>query len=620
MQLINDLSVKLKRYEDEINASISRVINSGWLVLGPEVEQFESSFADYHASKYCVGVANGTDALELGLRAVGVKSGDLVATVANAGGYTTTALNSIGASAYFLEVDRYSQCATLASVESALEVGVSALVVTHLFGRVVPEILQIAELCRQYGVPLLEDCAQAHGACLGSTRVGAFGDIASFSFYPTKNLGALGDGGAIVTDKQEYAQAVTQLRQYGWQGKYKMGVEGGRNSRLDAIQAALLSEFLLHLDGWNDERLRIALRYDAELSNELILKPPMNLPHETRSYVAHLYVVQTMHRDQLQEHLKQHRILSDVHYPIPDHKQKVMSDSNAVSLPIGQSLEGQMEVVFVVDGSPDQSFAAIKRMMASSSFPAQLVGHSRNFGSFAAIRTGLSVAHGKYFGVIAADLQEPISLLEDFFHSLQAQECDIALGTRKSRKDAKLDSLFSNLFWWAYRKFVIPDMPRGGVDVFGCNRAFRDELLKLEEAHSSLISLIFWLGFRRKEIPYDRLERQEGTSSWTFAKKFEYMTDSIFAFTNLPVKLLIRAGVLGLIGCLGLSTFVLIGRLSGAIDVSGYSTTLIVILTLGSANLLGLGVVGSYAWRAFENSKARPLSVTSTCLKNKHYD
>ncbi len=287
---------------------------------------------------------------------------------------------------------------------------------------------------------------------------------------------------------------------------------------------------------------------------------------------------------------------------------------------LSESLDGVMEVVMVVDGSPDQSYAIIKRLMQTSSFPVQLIGHSRNFGSFPAIRTGLASAKGRYFGVIAADLQEPISLLKSFFESLSADECDVALGRRESRKDAKIDSFFSTLFWWSYRKFVIPDMPRGGVDVFGCNRTFRDELLNLEEAHSSLISLIFWLGFRRKEIPYQRLERQEGRSSWTFSKKFEYMADSIFAFTNLPVKLLTRVGVLGLFGSFCLAIFILYGRLSGAIDVGGYSTSMIVILTLGSLNLLGLGVVGSYAWRAFENSKSRPLSVTAMRVSSKHYD
>lgn len=287
---------------------------------------------------------------------------------------------------------------------------------------------------------------------------------------------------------------------------------------------------------------------------------------------------------------------------------------------LNQSLDEVMEVVFVVDGSPDQSFAAIKQRMESASFPIQLIGHSRNFGAFPAIRTGLEATKGDYIGVIAADLQEPISLLESFFSSLKADECDVAVGRREARQDAKLDRMFSNLFWWSYRKFIVSEMPRGGVDVFGCNRAFRDELLKLEESHSSLVSLIFWLGFRRKEIPYKRLARREGKSSWTFAKKFEYMADSIFAFTNLPVRLLVKAGLLGLVGSLSLAVYIVVGRLSGDIEVSGYATIMVVILALGSLNLLGLGIIGSYAWRAYENSKARPLSISASHTLSKHYD
>lgn len=339
MQLINDLSVKLKRYENEISSSINRVIKSGWLVLGPEVAQFEQSFAEYHASKYCVGVANGTDALELALRAVDINPGSVVATVANAGAYTTTALNSIGATPYFLEVDKSSHCVTIEAVQSALNQAVDAIVVTHLFGRVVPDILKIAELCKKSGVPLLEDCAQAHGASLSGKLAGTFGDIASFSFYPTKNLGALGDGGAVVTNSQTYAGIVSQLRQYGWKGKYEIGLGGGRNSRLDAIQAALLSGFLTHLDGWNDERIDIAMRYNAEINHSAISKPLVHQEHGDKPYVAHLYVLQTSERESLMQHLMDHEILSDVHYPIPDHKQQILSSSAAdVSLPVTEAL------------------------------------------------------------------------------------------------------------------------------------------------------------------------------------------------------------------------------------------------------------------------------------------
>ena len=339
MQLINDLSVKLKRYENEINASINRVIGSGWLVLGPEVEAFECAFADYHALKYCVGVANGTDALELALRSLDVKHDSTVATVANAGAYTTSAVYAIGASTHFLEVDKISQCVTLEAVKAAIEVGVDVVVVTHLFGRVVPDIIEIAELCAQSGIPLLEDCAQAHGASLHRKVAGSFGDIASFSFYPTKNLGALGDGGAVITNNQSYAKKVKQLRQYGWKGKYEIGIAGGRNSRLDSIQAALLSQFLPYLDEWNDERLSIALRYNDEITNPAIKKPIISREKSSKPYVAHLYVIQTTQREGLKDYLKEQNILSDVHYPIPDHKQALMqANDRRVSLPVTEFL------------------------------------------------------------------------------------------------------------------------------------------------------------------------------------------------------------------------------------------------------------------------------------------
>lgn len=339
MQLINDLSVKLKRYEKQINRAIARVIESGWLVLGPEVEKFEGSFADYQARKYCVSVANGTDALELALRAIGVQTGEVVATVANAGAYSTTAINSIGAVPHFLEVDQNSQCASFDAVKRAVDLGVKAVVVTHLFGRVTPDIVEIAELCKRKGVPLLEDCAQAHGASLAGTLAGAFGDIASFSFYPTKNLGALGDGGAVVTNSASAAKTVRQLRQYGWSGKYEIQLHGGRNSRLDAIQAALLNEFLPHLDEWNDQRLSIARRYDAEIINHSVTKPKVSHDAEDRSYVAHLYVIQAQSRDSLRAHLSQHKIMTDVHYPIPDHRQQTAAaNSTNVVLPITETL------------------------------------------------------------------------------------------------------------------------------------------------------------------------------------------------------------------------------------------------------------------------------------------
>lgn len=319
---INDLSARIRYYSSQIDKSIKRVIASGWLVLGPEVKQFESSFAEYVGAEHCVTLANGTDALELALRSIGVVAGDLVATVANAGMYTTTAMQAIGAEPFFLDVNFESRNVTLAEVERALAAGVKAVVVTHLYGLATPEIKEIATCCRHKGVPLLEDCAQAHGASVNGQRVGTFADIATFSFYPTKNLGALGDGGAIVTNNRELAKKVRCLRQYGWTTKYQVDIEGARNSRLDELQAAILSEFLPYLDGLNTRRRQIASRYSVGIKHPNIYTPK----EYGDEYVAHLYVIRSCHRDALRIYLKAAGIASDVHYPIPDYRQPVFSE------------------------------------------------------------------------------------------------------------------------------------------------------------------------------------------------------------------------------------------------------------------------------------------------------
>ena len=283
---------------------------------------------------------------------------------------------------------------------------------------------------------------------------------------------------------------------------------------------------------------------------------------------------------------------------------------------INTNLENQLEAVFVVDGSPDQSYALLKEALDKLSFPAQLLAHSRNFGSFPAIRSGLMVARGDFFGVMAADLQEPPELLVDFFKNLAADKCDVVIGTRIGRNDPFLSRLASGLFWGIYRRLIMPEMPEGGVDVFGCNHLFREQLLKLEESRSSLIALIFWLGFRRKIVGYERQVREEGKSAWTFRKKMDYMMDSVFAFTDYPIRLLMRVGSIGSILLILLGIIVLIAKLSGAINVPGYAATMLVISFLGAVNLFGLGLVGTYAWRAYENSKQRPLAVVAIKVSN----
>ncbi len=276
---------------------------------------------------------------------------------------------------------------------------------------------------------------------------------------------------------------------------------------------------------------------------------------------------------------------------------------------MSRELAGELEVVFVVDGSPDRCHLLLEEQLPQCAFPSQLLLHSRNYGSFAAIRTGLAAAKGQFFAVMAADLQEPPELAVEFFRSLDNDEADILVGTRESREDPLASRIASGVFWSLYRRFVIPDMPPGGVDMFGCNGRFRDELLKLEESHSSLIGLLFWLGFRRKTIGYHRRVRKHGVSAWTLRKKLTYLMDSIFSFSDLPIRLLISLGVLGLSFAVGFGVIVALLRITGVMEVTGYAATVITILFFGGLNAFGLGIIGAYVWRAYGNTQGRPLSV-----------
>jgi glycosyltransferase involved in cell wall biosynthesis len=281
---------------------------------------------------------------------------------------------------------------------------------------------------------------------------------------------------------------------------------------------------------------------------------------------------------------------------------------------INAQLKGLLEAVFVVDASPDESFARLREALATQDFSGQLLVHSRNFGALAAVRTGLAAARGRLFAVMAADLQEPPSLPVAMFRALEADECDVVLGARLSRADPWPSRLAASLFWWMYRRLIVKDIPRGGVDVFGCNDPFRLQLLRLEESHSSLVALIFWLGFRRKLIEYHRLSRQEGKSAWTFRRKLGYLADSVFGFTDLPIKLLLSIGVIAVGTSFFLGLAVLVAKLSGWIAVPGYAATMLAVLFFGALNILGIGLVGAYVWRTYENSKQRPLAVVAMKL------
>jgi glycosyltransferase involved in cell wall biosynthesis len=279
---------------------------------------------------------------------------------------------------------------------------------------------------------------------------------------------------------------------------------------------------------------------------------------------------------------------------------------------MSHSRHGLLEAVFVVDGSPDDSLDILRTALADSALPAQLVSLSRNFGSFSAIRAGLPLARGKFIGVMAADLQEPPEVLEAFFDSLEAGECDVALGQRSGRKDPAVSSVSSRIYWSLYRRLINREIPSGGIDIFGCTAEVAQLVATFTETHTSLVGLLYWVGFRRKCFPYVRQAREHGKSGWTLSKKIGYLFDSIYAFTDLPIFLLQAIGFLGVIGSCILGLVVFLGWAAGRIQQPGYTPLMIVILAGTSAILLGLGVVGSYVARAYENSKGRPVSVVAS--------
>jgi polyisoprenyl-phosphate glycosyltransferase len=280
---------------------------------------------------------------------------------------------------------------------------------------------------------------------------------------------------------------------------------------------------------------------------------------------------------------------------------------------LAADLDAPMEVVFVVDGSPDGSLLLLRRLLSEpKAFSSQLVSLSRNFGSFSAVRAGLAVAEGDFIAMMAADLQEPVSLARDFFRALAGGAHDIAVGVRIERDDPARDMLPARIFWWLYRRLVEPQIPKGGVDVFGCTRQVADHLLRLDESHTSLVGLIYWVGFRRVEVPYVRQPRPIGKSSWSFRRKVRYLLDSIFSFTDLPITVIIVIGALGVTVSMIWAAVVIGAWAAGSINVPGYTPLMLALFFVTSTILIALGLVGSYVWRTYENSKGRPGAIPMT--------
>ncbi len=321
-----------------IRAAIERVLASGRLVLGPEVARFEEAFARYCGVAQAIGVANGSDALELALRAVGVGAGDRVVAVANAGGYATVAIRACGGLPLYAEIDPETLLMDAAALAPLLAWQPRAVIVTHLYGRLAA-VEAIAAECAARGIALIEDCAQAHGAQRGGRRAGSFGVIGCFSFYPTKNLGALGDGGALITNDPALAARLRALRQYGWESKYHVTLDHGRNSRLDEIQAAILMARLPHLDAENARRRAIARACDTGLQGSPV-RPLAGRGGEDD--VVHLYLVRHARREALREHLTRSGVGCDVHYPVADHLQPAWRAASPPALPATEQAVGEI--------------------------------------------------------------------------------------------------------------------------------------------------------------------------------------------------------------------------------------------------------------------------------------
>ena len=273
---------------------------------------------------------------------------------------------------------------------------------------------------------------------------------------------------------------------------------------------------------------------------------------------------------------------------------------------LNSTMGGEFEAVLVVDGSPDRCLELLGNALPKASFSSQLIALSRNFGSFAAIRAGLAAARGELLAVMAADLQEPPDLILTFHEKLLSREYDVIVGTREGRADPLGKRLASALFWACYRALVQREVPRGGVDVFACTREFRDQLLALPERNTTLVGLVFWLGFRRGEVRYTRQERRHGKSAWSVRRRVRYLLDSAFAFSDLPVKLMVAVGALGIVLSVVLALAVVYAKLTGHIRVPGYAATVLTVMFFGGLNSLGFGLLGEYIWRTFENTKGRP--------------
>lgn len=339
---INDPARLYRRLQPDIDAAVAQVLASGRWLDGPNAECFATDFAAWCGVAHCIPVGSGTDALELAMRALAVGPGDEVVTVANAGGFSTGACRLVGATPVWIDVRPDTLGLDAACIADAVSDKTRVVVATHLYGIVVdvPRIRLALDSIGRSDVRILEDCAQAHGATLNGRRAGTLGDIAAFSFYPTKNLGALGNAGAVVTDDEELAERVALLRFHGWRQQFHKQLPYGRNSRINEIQAAILCTKLPHVDEWNAERRRILARYAAAVSATAKVVGSCDA-----SNACHLAVVRTPDRTAMMRALAEAGIGTAIHYPILDGDQASETGLRWRKLPLPVSERAQDEIL-----------------------------------------------------------------------------------------------------------------------------------------------------------------------------------------------------------------------------------------------------------------------------------
>lgn len=315
-----DLSRSLALIRDELNSAINKVIDDSSFTLSEDVELFEQEFATYCGARFGIGVSSGTDALHLTLRAVGIGPGDEVITVPNTFIATTEAISMCGAKPVFVDIDESTYNMDATQLRKAITANTKVVIPVHLYGQTA-DMDGINAICKEHGIKVVEDACQAHGAEHKGKKTGSFADAACFSFYPSKNLGAFGDGGMVVTNDQELAKNITRLRNHGQSDKNKHSVIG-YCSRLDGLQAAVLRIKLKQLDLWNEQRIEAAIYYEDALAQTDAIIP---MRDEAKCHVHHLYVIRVKDRDELQARLAGCGISTGIHYPVPIHLQPAYS-------------------------------------------------------------------------------------------------------------------------------------------------------------------------------------------------------------------------------------------------------------------------------------------------------